>query len=202
MKEGTVIFTFCEACEEETPHRVLRGRMGPSPESGFEGTVQCIECKTIHNAQFPLEKPIKVSSIISDGSESRRTSIDFGPLEEVRVGEEIYWEDHNLQITSIEGGGKRLMKAKAKEIGTIWLKIFDTVQVKVSIVRGENTKSEKLEAAPEEEFAVGDILEFGRNKVVIDKIKTLRSMVYREGSPVEARDIKRVYTKIVKERRY
>ncbi|MFO8050384.1 MAG: HVO_0476 family zinc finger protein [Thermoplasmatota archaeon] len=202
MIEGTVIFTFCEVCQEETPHRIIRGRMGTDPDSGFDGTVRCIECQTVHNAQLPVEKPIKVNCIISDGKDSRRTEIDFGQLEEVRTDEEIFWEDHNLKVTSIESGKKRVKRAKAKDIDTIWMKLFDSVPVKVSIVRGENTKSERISAAPEEEFAVGDILEFGRNKVMVDKIKTIRSMVYREGSPVEARNIKRVYTKLVKERRY
>jgi uncharacterized Zn finger protein len=118
------------------------------------------------------------------------------------VGEEFFWEDHNLIGTSIEKDGRRVMKCRAKEISCLWLKVFDTVPVKVSIVKGANTKSEKVEAAPEEEFAVGDILEFGREKVVIDKIKTTRRMVYREGAPIEARDITRVYAKIIKERRY
>ncbi|MGA1873717.1 MAG: HVO_0476 family zinc finger protein, partial [Thermoplasmatota archaeon] len=195
-------FTICEKCGEETPHRVLKGRIGPSLDSGFDGTVQCVSCRTVHHANFPVEKPVKVNSVISDGDRSDRTQIEFGPLEEVMVGQEFFWESHNLLVTSIEQEGRRVGKAKAKEIGCLWLKVYDTVQVKVSIVRGQSTKSEKVEAAPEEEFAVGDILEFGRDKVVIDKIKTERRMIYREGVPVEARDIKRVYAKIIKERRY
>jgi uncharacterized Zn finger protein len=149
-----------------------------------------------------VEKPITVQSIISDRDASERKRIEFGPIEEVHVGEEFFWEDHNLKVTSIEKEGRRVDKAKAKEIDCLWLKVFDTVPVKVSIVKGANTKSERLEAAPEEEFAVGDILEFGRDKVVIDKIKTTRRMIYREGVPYQARDIKRVYAKIIKERRY
>jgi uncharacterized Zn finger protein len=202
MPDSAVIFTLCESCGEETPHRVLKGRMGASPESGFDGTVQCVSCKSIHKASFPVEKPISVQSIISDRDVSERKRIEFGPIEEVHVGEEFFWEDHNLKVTSIEKDSRRVDKAKAKEIDCIWLKVFDTVPVKVSIVKGSNTKSERVEAAPEEEFAVGDILEFGRDKVVIDKIKTTRRMIYREGTPLQARDIKRIYAKIIKERRY
>jgi len=202
MHEGTVIFALCENCGEETPHRVLKGKIGATPESGFDGTVQCVTCKTVHHANFPVEKPILVNSIISEGERSRKTQIEFGPMEEIMVGEEFFWEEHNLQVTAIELDGRRIAKAKAKEITGLWLKVFDSVVVKVAIVRGSSTKSEKVDAAPEEEFAVGDILEFGRDKVVIDKIKTEHRMIYREGVPVEARDIKRVYAKIIKERRY
>ncbi|MGA1866396.1 MAG: HVO_0476 family zinc finger protein [Thermoplasmatota archaeon] len=202
MPEGTVIFTFCEKCGEETPHRVLKGRIGATPASGFDGTVQCISCKQIHHANFPVEKPVSINCIISDKDHSKKETIEFGPLEEVMVGEELFWESHNIIVTAIEKNGSRVRKTKASEIDCLWLKYFDTVPVKVSIVRGASTKSEKIEAAPDEEFAVGDLLEFGKEKVVIDKIKTEHRMIYRDGVPVEARDIKRVYAKIVKERRY
>ncbi len=202
MTEGAIIYAICESCGEETPHRVLRGRMGSNPESGFDGTVQCITCKTIHNVNFPMEKPVKVQSIISDGNSSEKSQIEFGPLEVIGLDEEFFYNDHNLLVTSIESNGKRVTRSRAKEIDCLWLKIFDTVMVKVSVVKGENTKSNNIEATPEEEFAVGDLLEFGKDKVVIDKIKTTHRMVYREGSPIEARSITRIYTKIVKERRY
>ncbi|MBN1389691.1 MAG: hypothetical protein JXA22_03505 [Candidatus Thermoplasmatota archaeon] len=202
MPEGTVIFTLCDKCGEETPHRILKGRIGATPESGFDGTVQCISCKSIHHANFPVERPVKVNSVISNKEVSEKKLIEFGPIEEVMVGEELFWESHNLLVTAIEQKGRRVRKAKASDIDCLWLKYFDSVLVKVAVVRGSNTRSERVEATPDEEFAVGDILEFGREKVVIDKIKTEYRMVHRDGVPVEARDIKRVYAKIINERRY
>jgi uncharacterized Zn finger protein len=202
MTEGSVIYLFCEGCGEETPHRILKGKLGPTMESGFDGTVQCIPCGVIHPAHIEMEKPINVRSIISEKGRSTRTDIEFFPKEIIRIGDELMWEDHNFLVTSIEKGTRRVDKAEASEVDSIWLKLFDTVDIKVSIVEGANTKSERIEAAPEEEFAVGDLLEFGRMKVVITKIKKEKRMVYREGSPVQAREIKRVYTKRVRERHY
>lgn len=202
MTEGSVIYLYCEGCGEETPHRILKGKLGPTMESGFDGTVQCIPCSTVHPAHIEMEKPVDVRSIISEKARSTRTEIEFFPREIIRVKDEIMWEDHNLLVTAIEKGSRRVEKAEASEVDCIWLKLFDTVEIKVSVVEGSNTKSERMEAAPEEEFAVGDLLEFGRMKVVITKIKKDRRMVYREGSPVQAREIKRVYTKRVTERHY
>ena len=49
---------------------------------------------------------------------------------------------------------------------------------------------------------MGDILDFGRTKVIIDKIKLDGRTLYRQGLAAQARDIKRVYTKQVRERFY
>jgi uncharacterized Zn finger protein len=202
MSEGTTVYLFCETCEDETPHRILKGRIGPGIDEGFDGTVQCQQCSLTHSAHIEVEKPMEIPSIISNGSNSEKTRIEFYPKEVVMVNDEILWEDHNLMITSIEIGDKRVKRAEASNISSLWLKVFDSIDINVSIVEGPNTKSERINAAPEEEFEVGDLLEFGNTKVVITKIKSVARMIYREGKPVEARDIKRIYTKRVDEKRY
>ena len=202
MTEGTVLYLYCDTCDDETPHRILKGSIGTGKNEGFDGTVQCQECNLIHQTRIEVEKTVDVPTIISTGSSSEKTSIEFYPREFVRVSDEILWDDHNLLITSIEKRDKRVKGCEASEITTLWVKIFDSIDLNVSIVEGPNTKSEKINAAPEEEFEVGDLLEFGRTKVVITKIKVTQRTIYREGKPVEARDIKRIYTKRVDERRY
>ncbi|RLF68550.1 MAG: hypothetical protein DRN57_03665 [Thermoplasmata archaeon] len=200
MAETSVIYLFCEICGEETPHRILRGSISSDENAGFDGTVQCVPCGSVHSAHLDMEKPVKVPAIISEGSSSTKTSMELYPHELLRVGEEMMWDGHNLRITSIESGGRRLDRAQAEEVSCLWLKNYDTIDVKISVVEGANTRSQKLTAAPDEEFAVGDLMDLGRTKVVVTKIKTERRMVYREGSPVEARRIKRIYTKRVNER--
>ncbi len=199
MSEGNVLYTHCDPCGEETPHRILKGSLGPLDEKGFDGTVQCIVCKNTHHANIPVERPVKVKAVISQGSRSRTDNVEFGPFEVMKVGDEFYWKEHNLKITSIEKEGSRVDCSKADEADVIWAVEYDTVDVKVSIVKGANTASERATANPEEEFSVGSILEFGNQKVMIGKIKTGEGMVYREGRPIEARDIKRIYCRKVKE---
>lgn len=202
MTEGTVVYLYCESCEEETPHRIIKGMIGPEMEDSFDGTVQCHQCSLIHQAHIDVEKAIEVPTIISSGSSSQKTAVEFYPKEVVRVTDEILWEDHNLLVTSIEVGDKRVKKAEASKISSLWVKVFDSIDLNVSIVEGANTKSERINAAPEEEFEVGDLLEFGKTKVVITKMKVTYRTINREGKPVEARDIKRIYTKKVNERIY
>jgi len=202
MEEVSAVVALCESCNEETPHRVIKGRFGTGKEPGFEGTVECTRCKGVHRVRLPLARPLEVPAIISDGDRSERTKMELHPMELVSVGDELQWDGHNLQVTSIESKGRRLARSNAALIDTLWLKRFDSLRVKVSIVRGQNTASEVVIAPPDEEFEVGDILELGKAKVMIDKIRTDEGTVYRTGLPVEARYIKRVYSKPVRERTY
>ncbi len=201
MKAGSVIYSHCGSCEEETPHRILKGTRGKSPEKGFSGTVQCQTCKTVHHVEIPVEIPCMVPMVLSEGENSRRVKIQFVRDEGIMIDDEIFFEDHNILITSIESKGKRVKRGLARDITNLWAVVFDTVKVKVAIVKGSTTIPEVMETVPEKEFAVGDLLEFGRKKVVITKIKTTSKMVYREGRPVEARDISRIYTRIARENR-
>ena len=73
----------------------------------------------------------------------------------------------------------------------------DKVKVKFSISKGPRTLAKELVALPDEEFHVGDMVEIGRMKVVIHKIKCRDGMV-REGG-AEASTIVRVYAKGIKE---
>ena len=202
MSRGSQIYHFCETCDEETPHKILSGKFDGNLESGFDGTVQCQQCSTVHHIQIPVEKPVEVSLVISFRDESLSGEMELSPREEVRVDDEFYHGDHNLLVTSVETAGRRVQRALGKDIETIWTKVFDTVDLKVSVVKGSNTQSEKIEAAPDEEFAVGDVLDFGKFRVLISKIRDNERTIYREDHPVQARFIKRIYTKPIKERFY
>ena len=201
MKAGSVIYSHCESCEEETPHRILKGTRDQGLDKGFSGTVQCQTCKRVHHVEIPVDKPCMVPMVLSEGENSRKVEIQFGREEGIIVNDEIFFEDHNILITAIDSRGKRVKRGMARDITNLWAIVFDTVKVKVAIVKGSTTIPEVVEAVPEVEFAVGDLLEFGRKKVIITKIKTLTKMIYREGRPVEARDIRRIYTRIARENR-
>lgn len=201
MSEGAVIIVYCETCGEETPHRVIRGELLAEAGAGFEGSVQCHKCSTIHHASIPSERPVTIPIVLSEGDKSRNEKLTLSPLEEIGVGDEMMVGDNNVIFTAIISDGKKVRHAKSKDISLLHAKVFDTVTVKVSISRGPTTRSEALQTPPDEEFQVGDILEFGKTKVAVDRILA-DSMVQRGGIPVRARDIKRIYGKIVRERTY
>ena len=86
-----------------------------------------------------------------------------------------------------------MTRALAKDVTAIWAKRFDKVHVKVSINDVHKTIPAEVDALPEEEFFIGDLMTIGRYDVVITQIKT-RDAMARRGA-VMARDIVRIYAK-------
>ena len=86
----------------------------------------------------------------------------------------------------------------ASDIDTIWAKRGDKVWVSFSVNMGNRTVARRVLAAPDEEFVVGDIVDLGRDRVVVHRIR-IAHRTLREGS-VPAEDIVRAYGRVVRER--
>ena len=186
------LYLDCPSCGEKTLHEVLKGRISKGGDV-LETTVKCQECQHVHSAVVREPKSTKVAIILSDMGATKKTEFEFGEDELVVVGDELFIGDTNVVITAIEKGERRVPEAVAKEIKTIWAKKFDKVRVKISVNKTSKTLAAELTALPDEEFFVGDILNIGRDSVVIHYIKTRESMVRQGGVP--ARDIVRIYAK-------
>ena len=186
------LYLDCPSCGEKTLHEVLKGQISKGGDV-LETTVKCQECQHVHSAVVREPKSTKVAIILSDMGATKKTEFEFGEDELVVVGDELFIGDTNVVITAIEKGERRVPEAVAKEIKTIWAKKFDKVRVRISVNKTSKTLAAELTALPDEEFFVGDILNIGRDSVVIHYIKTRESMVRQGGVP--ARDIVRIYAK-------
>lgn len=178
-------------------HRILKGRVSGRKGETLECVVKCSDCGEVRKATIKREKPVAVKVIVSDDDKSKRTEMELLPGEEMVVGDKMILDGQEIEVSSIESEGRRVDVALAKEIDTLWTKRADKVKVKFSISKGPRTLSKELLALPDEEFYVGDMVELGRMKVVIHKIKCRDGMV-REGS-AQASTILRVYAKGIKE---
>lgn len=195
MEEApNMLYADCPECGEVTLQEVLTGRRG---KSSLDATLRCQECQRVHSAQLRQPEELERPVIISDGKESFRSKTILESDDLLVVGDEFFVDDVYVRITDLElGGGKRVNKAPAPEIQTIWAKRFDKLRLKVSINNVHRTYARHVEALPDEEFTVGDILRFGVDETVIHGIKTHNRML-RRGS-AEARDIVRMYGKIMR----
>ncbi len=190
------IIVECPVCHCETLHEVLHGKVGGKTQTVLESTVRCRECNQVHQAVLTVEKPISVPTIVSWLQESRRSSMVLGPDDALAVGDEVMCGDESVQITSIESAGARVKKAKARDIQTIWARRFDKVRIPFSVSQRGRSFSEHVQAVPDEEFFVGDMLKVGKHEVVIHSIK-IEDRSLRTGG-ARARDIVRVYASIVR----
>jgi uncharacterized Zn finger protein len=186
------LYLECPSCGEKTLHEVLKGRISKGGEV-LETTVKCQECQQIHGAVVREPKSTKVPILLSDMGQTSKMDFELGEDELIVVGDEIFVGDTNVIVTAIEKGERRVTQAPAKEIKTIWAKRFDKVRVRISVNKTSRTLAAELTALPDEEFFVGDILNIGRDDVVIHYIKTRDGMVRQGGVP--AREIVRIYAK-------
>src|SRR3990172_9146758 len=154
----------CDACGQEAPHRVLRGRVAGRDEVVFEGVVKCSACGSVRNIVTRDPKPLAVPLVVGWMARSVRQTVERGPDEEVRVGEELPLEDGRARITAVESKGKRVQAAKASEVDTIWAKRADKVWVAFSVNMGNRTVARRVLAAPDEEFEVGGIVDLGEER--------------------------------------
>ena len=189
---SNAIYVECPDCGEETLHEVLKGRLGKDG-STLEATLRCQECGRVHPAVVREGRTIRVPVIVSDRKESRRAEVELPEDEELQVEDELQLDDLPIIISSLEREGARVSRALAKDVTTIWAKRFDKVHVRVSINDVHKTIPAEVDALPEEEFFIGDLMTIGRYDVVITQIKT-RDAMARRGA-VMARDIVRIYAK-------
>jgi uncharacterized Zn finger protein len=188
------LYLDCPTCGEVTLHEVVHGK---TSGKALEVDVRCRTCGTISHQALKQTEARRVPIVISEGPVSRRTTIDIDEEELVSVEDELLVEGTPVHVRSIEvGHEQRVSEAKGATIKTIWAVTFDKVKVKFSINAGPRTKMAEVEAAPDEEFTVGDIVEAGGITSVIHSIKTEDKAV-RRGS-VPARDIVRVYCTAVR----
>lgn len=182
----------CPDCADVTEHMILKAKMG---KSSVSGTFQCGECGRVFTGTIRLPREIEVKVLFSDQDVTEVTRTVLLEDEVVGVGDEFDLDDgRHVRITYIDNAeGKRIKSCPAPEVKALWVKNFDVLRVKVSVNDYKKTYPMYVEADPDDEFAIGMIMNFDTWDAVIHAIKT-RTKLIRRGS-AEARDIVRIYGK-------
>jgi len=162
----------------------------------MEATVKCQECGYVYVTVVREPEQIMVPIIVSERRTSRKEHIELLSGDMISVNDEVYLGENHLLITAIECDGRRVKHCAVEDVDTLWAKNFDKVIVKISVNKHSRTLAAQVEALPEEEFYVGDLMTVGRDNVVIHNIRSKEGTVRRGGVP--ARDIVRIYTKAVR----
>ncbi len=181
---------ICPNCNKETEHEILAMK---SLKKGIEYTLKCKNCGYVYKKFIEEEKMREIKVIWSWREKSEVKKIVKLEEDILSVGDEILINNINSQITAIDSKGKRVKKAKVKDIDTLWAKRFDRVVVKISVNRGSKTIPYEIISHPDEEFYIGDIIEVNGRHAAIHKIKTKERFITRGGA--RARDIVRIYAK-------
>ncbi len=195
MGTPAALYMECPSCGR-SPHRVIRGRISKGKDIVLEGVVRCLRCGYTRRETYREGAVREVPLIVSHRESSERTTLALSPEETVNVRDRFDIEGGMVEVTAIEVEGRRPTQALAKEIDTLWSKRVDRVEVKFSLNKGRKTLSYSLEVPPDEEFEVGSLVDLGRERGVIHRLKTSRGLL-KEGRAA-AEEIKRVYCKGVR----
>ncbi len=187
------IYYECQDCDDYTMHEVLKGRVG---KSSLEATIRCSQCGKTFTTTIKIPKIIRTNVVISDGPVSETSTTELEEDDKVMVGDEFFIEDgRRLRVCSLDlGDGKRVGRALTQDIKTIWAQQFDVLSLKVTINDNRKSYSRRIEAEPDDEFSIEQVLSMPDMDCYIHAIKTRERLINR-GS-VEARDIVRIYGKM------
>jgi uncharacterized Zn finger protein len=188
------LYLECETCGDITLHEVVHGKVS---KKRVHLQVRCKDCGTKSEHVREEVKTTKLKVVVSEGEQSRRTTLEIESDEVLVLGDELLVDGIPVQVRGIEiGTDKRVESSPVREIKTLWTVRFDKVIVKFSINMGRRTKAAEQEATPDEEFTVGELVHVKGVTAVVHRIKTWDRVLQRGSA--EARDIRRIYGKAVR----
>jgi uncharacterized Zn finger protein len=181
----------CPECKDETEHEVV--------SESRDRLVRCTACG--HHYHVPREREprsIVVKTIVSREGTSLVGLIEFAEDDECFVDDhlvaEVGDEAYGVEVSSIECGEKRVQRAKATTITTLWTRTIDQVVVKISVHDGRKTLPLYMECDGETEFVIGEKYVVDGKRFKISHLK-LRDgpLMRKDGWKTIAHRIKRIY---------
>ena len=149
------LWIFCEICNEECPHEVLKSRTSTRKGFSFQGVVKCLECDTTGPTEIKELQPIELRLRISNDNETQKGILNVDRGIPIKVGETRPHPEGMIMITGLEIGNKRPNAAYSDDNPVIWAKRATHAKVRFAIHDGESTTSVKQEFESTDEFRIG-----------------------------------------------
>lgn len=185
------ITATCPECKDETEHEVLA--------DSRDLLVRCTVCG--HHQRLPKEREpqaLMIKAIVSHEGTSKVCSIELAEDEDCSVDDHLVAEcgddAFGVEVTAIECGEKRVNRAKAPAITTLWTRAIEQVVVKISIHDGWKTIPVYMTCDGEQPFVVGELYTVSGKRFRVSHLK-LRDgpLMRKEGWKTVAHRIRRIY---------
>ena len=183
------IWIYCDMCEEESPHEVLKSRTSNKRGFSFQGIVKCNECGLKGHAEIKEEPPTSLKLRISDDNQTLNGNLDIDRGVILKVGQTRPHPDGLIVITSLELGDKRPTEAFSQDMPIVWAKRATHAKIRFAIHEGESTTSIKQEFESGEEFYIGKRLKLQERSV---KVKAINLFGGKSVKTAHAMEISRV----------
>lgn len=187
-----LVEAFCNTCGEETEQEIL--------SESRDLVIRCTRCGLTSRRPAPPEpEPVLVKTIVSREAESFVWRSELSTGEEIEVGDYIIAENEEgegsgVEVMAIEIGDKRVKRASAEKIGTIWARAIDQVVVRISVHDGKKTLPLYVACDGDDRFTIDEIVSINNIRARIDHICLRNGIVQRRKGKYEiANRIKRIY---------
>ena len=188
-EEEAVDVSQCSNCEDFTEHNVLRRvRKG----DGEDLLIQCLECNEVQTLHLRPGKPIKITSILSDGAESQTQTVESDDDELISVDDVFDHSGILYRVTGIDDSDTRSQRSMvASDISTLWAVRCDKCIVRLTMTDGEESSSTSIECSPDKVFSCGSIMEIEGVRWRIRALHTGKGRTLR--GKRAAIDLRRIY---------
>ena len=188
-EEEAVDVSQCSNCEDFTEHNVLRRvRKG----DGEDLLIQCLECNEVQTLHLRPGKPIKITSILSDGAESQTQTVESDDDELISVDDVFDHSGILYRVTRIDDSDTRSQRSMvASDISTLWAVRCDKCIVRLTMTDGEESSSTSIECSPDKVFSCGSIMEIEGVRWRIRALHTGKGRTLR--GKRAAIDLRRIY---------
>ena len=160
----------CPACGSEEVHEILSEK---EVGGGADYRVRCETCSHVHLIQVRPPKAVAVQFTLSDGAHSISEEIEVDEDEVIHVDDVFNHEQRLWRVQTIHLKQEQSVRsADPRSIVSAWAVRCDLVRIKVTMTRGEDSKSSIIESEPEVVFSCGTIIEHEGNKWRIRAIHT------------------------------
>lgn len=186
---------FCESCGRETPHRLLRLRRSddPAPRS-VRGIARCRECRFTHAFVSTQASRTTVDVIVSRGPASERHRLELDPSEPLRLGDPIPGLEPNAVVRRIDRRDGRTARASvARDVSTVWAAEGGPRLVRVAVLEGARSRTERVEAQAGVRWAVGDEIRLPSGSVSVVALRARNRTWRRAGDAFPSEEVSVVY---------
>lgn len=188
-EDDSVDVAECGSCRQLTEHNVLRRQ---AKGEGEDVLVQCVDCQEVQTLHLRPGKAVSITSILSDGADSRTDYVEADDDEKISVGDVFEHDEILYKITRLDDSESRPKKIiDARDISTLWAVRCDKAVVRLTMTDGEESRSKTIECSPEDVFSCGSIMEVDGERWRIRALHTGQGRTLR--GKRSAMDIKRVY---------
>jgi len=186
---------YCEVCDEECPHEVLKSRTSSKRGFSFQGVVKCLECYTTSSTEIKEEPPLELRLRISDDNQTKKDILNVDKGVVLRLGDTRPHPDGLILITGLEIGNKRPSHAYSQDNPVVWAKKATHAKIRFAIHERESTTSVKQEFQSSEKFQVGMKLRIEGKMAIVKAINLFGGKLVKAAYAIDISRVTCTYEK-------